>query len=92
MAMAAGIGAVLETASALPAHAFWFGEDQGRYVVTAKRTEPIFERAKAAGVLAAVIGATGGAAISIDGERPLRLADIKQRFEAWLPAYTAGLQ
>jgi phosphoribosylformylglycinamidine synthase II len=92
MAMASGIGAVLEAASALPAHAFWFGEDQARYVVTAKRTEPIFERAKAAGVPAAAIGATGGAVISLQGERPLRLADIKQRFEAWLPAYVAGLQ
>jgi phosphoribosylformylglycinamidine synthase subunit PurL len=92
MAMASGIGAVLEAASALPAHAFWFGEDQARYVVTAKRTEPIFERAKAAGVPAAAIGATGGAVISLHNERPLRLADIKQRFEAWLPAYVAGLQ
>ena len=92
MAIAAGIGAVLETASALPAHAFWFGEDQARYVVAAKRAEPIFERAKAAGVPATAIGATGGAVISLDGERPLRLAEIKQRFEAWLPAYVAGRQ
>jgi phosphoribosylformylglycinamidine synthase II len=92
MAVASGIGAVLEAASGLPAHAFWFGEDQARYVVTAKRTEPIFERAKAAGVSIAAIGATGGGVISVHGERPLRLADIKQRFEAWLPAYVAGLQ
>jgi phosphoribosylformylglycinamidine synthase subunit PurL len=92
MAVASGIGAVLEAASGLPAHVFWFGEDQARYVVTAKRTEPIFERAKAAGVSIAAIGATGGGVISVHGERPLRLADIKQRFEAWLPAYVAGLQ
>ena len=92
MAVASGIGAVLEAVSALAAPAFWFGEDQARYVVTAKRTDPIFERAKAAGVPAAAIGATGGAVISLAGERPLRLADIKQRFEAWLPAFAAGLQ
>ena len=36
MAMASGIGAVLEAPSNVPAHAFWFGEDQARYVVTAK--------------------------------------------------------
>src|SRR5262249_34959763 len=42
MAIASGIGAVLETASKVPAHAFWSGEDQARYVVTAKLTEPIF--------------------------------------------------
>src|SRR5262252_1907339 len=33
MAMASGIGAKLDPARA-PAHAFWFGEDQARYVVT----------------------------------------------------------
>src|SRR5262249_28287476 len=33
MAMAAGIGAELDRAP-LAAHAFWFGEDQARYVVT----------------------------------------------------------
>src|SRR5262249_12838059 len=37
MAMASGIGAHLHPAPAeLPAHAFWFGEDQARYVVTVK--------------------------------------------------------
>src|SRR6202035_1402483 len=41
MAMAAGIGAVLEGSSALPAHAFWFGEDQARYVVTAKNADVV---------------------------------------------------
>ena len=35
MAMASGIGATLETApDDTPAHAFWFGEDQARYLVT----------------------------------------------------------
>ena len=35
MAMASGIGAVLEGPTDIAAHAFWFGEDQARYVVTA---------------------------------------------------------
>ena len=91
MAIASGIGAVLETACKVPAHAFWFGEDQARYVVTAKLTEPIFERASAAGVLIAAVGATGGAVVSLEGERPISVADLKQRFEAWLPAYMADL-
>ena len=91
MAIASGIGAVLETACKLPAHAFWFGEDQARYMVTAKLTEPIFERASAAGVPIAALGATGGAVVSLEGERPISVADLKQRFEAWLPAYMADL-
>ena len=34
MAMASGIGAELEAPSGQLPHAFWFGEDQGRYVIT----------------------------------------------------------
>jgi phosphoribosylformylglycinamidine synthase subunit PurL len=36
------------------------------------------------------LGATGGALLALTGERPLRLDDLKRRFEAWLPAYMAG--
>jgi len=90
MAMASGIGAVLESHGTLPAHAFWFGEDQARYVVTAKDAAAIMQRAKAAGVPLSRLGATGGAVLALDGERPLRVDDLKRRFEAWLPAYMAG--
>jgi phosphoribosylformylglycinamidine synthase subunit PurL len=90
MAMASSIGAVLETPPGTPAHAFWFGEDQARYVVTAKNAEPIIERAKAAAVPLTRLGATGGAVLSLAGERPLVVSDLKRRFEAWLPAYMAG--
>ena len=48
MAMASGIGATLDAApDDIPAHAFWFGEDQARYVVTvpAARCEAVLERA-----------------------------------------------
>jgi len=90
MAIVSGNGAVVESPSELPAHAFWFGEDQARYVVTARNVEPIMERAKAAGVPLTPLDATGGAVVSLSGERPLRVADLKQRFEAWLPAYMAG--
>jgi phosphoribosylformylglycinamidine synthase subunit PurL len=90
MAMASGIGAVLETPPSIPAHAFWFGEDQARYLVTAKNAEPIIERAKAAAVPLTRLGATGGTVLSLAGERPLLVADLKRRFETWLPAYMAG--
>jgi phosphoribosylformylglycinamidine synthase len=90
MAMASGIGAVLETPPGIPAHAFWFGEDQARFLITAKNAEPIFERAKAAAVPLIRLGATGGAVLSLAGERPLLVGDLKRRFEAWLPGYMAG--
>jgi phosphoribosylformylglycinamidine synthase subunit PurL len=90
MAMASGIGAVLETRSAIPAHAFWFGEDQARYVVTVKEAAVVLERARAASVPVMRLGATGGAVLALDGERPLRVDDLKKRFESWFPAYMAG--
>jgi len=90
MAMASGIGAVLEAHNNLPAHAFWFGEDQARYVVTSRNSEPVAERAKAAGVPFARLGATGGRALAVAGERPLPVDELKARFENWLPGYMAG--
>jgi phosphoribosylformylglycinamidine synthase len=90
MAMASGIGAVLEAPSGSAAHGFWFGEDQARYVVTARNSEPIAERAKTAGVPFARLGATGGRVLAVAGERPVPIDDLKARSENWLPAYMAG--
>ena len=50
------------------------------------------ERARAAGVPLARLGATGGSVLAIAGERPLPVDDLKRRFESWLPAYMAGAQ
>src|SRR5947199_66935 len=63
MAMASGIGAALEPVPEdTPAHAFWFGEDQARYLVTvpAARATEVMERVAAASVPVHRIGATGG--------------------------------
>ena len=91
MAMASGIGAELETPP-IAAHAFWFGEDQARYVVTADpgKAGRILDRAKAAGVPAREIGTTGGDALAVAGERPIPVAKLRERFEGWLPAFMAG--
>ncbi len=87
MAMASGIGAVLEAAANVAAHAFWFGEDQGRYVVTARDTEAIARRAAAAAVPLMRLGATAGHLLALADERPLLVRDLVSRFESWLPAY-----
>ena len=93
MAMASGIGATLtEGPDDTPPHAYWFGEDQARYIVTvaASSAAPVIERARDAGVLVERIGVTGGDALSLPGERPLAVADLNRRFEGWLPGYMAG--
>ncbi len=95
MAMASRIGAVVEAppkaSAALPGHAFWFGEDQARYVVTAKDADVIVRRARAANVPLLRLGATGGSVLGIDEERPLRLDNLIARFEGWLPGYMGAV-
>jgi phosphoribosylformylglycinamidine synthase len=90
MAMASGIGATL--AAAAPPHAFWFGEDQARYVVTvpAGRAAAVMARAGQAGVPVRQLGTTGGDALTLGAERPILVKTLQQRFEGWLPAYMAG--
>jgi phosphoribosylformylglycinamidine synthase II len=93
MAMASGTGATLDAAPAgLPAHAFWFGEDQARYVVTAPALAlPAIEAAaRDAGIPALRLGLTGGEHLTLPGERPISVADLKKRHESWLPDYMAG--
>jgi phosphoribosylformylglycinamidine synthase len=91
MAMASGIGAELERAP-IAAHAFWFGEDQSRYMVTADadKAARIMDRARAAGVPVREIGITGGDALTLAGDRRILVAKLRESFEGWLPAYMAG--
>jgi phosphoribosylformylglycinamidine synthase len=93
MAMASGIGAALEAAPAdIPGHAFWFGEDQARYVATvhAGAVDAIIARAGIVGAPVRRIGVTRGEALTLPGERPLAVEALRARFEAWLPQYMAG--
>jgi phosphoribosylformylglycinamidine synthase subunit PurL len=94
MAVASRIGAVLEAAPQVPAqvtvHGFWFGEDQARYVVTAKNAEAIIQRAQSAEVPVMRLGATGGRVLALGDERPLPIAELAAKFEGWLPAYMAA--
>ena len=94
MAMASGIGAQLAPAPGkIPAHAFWFGEDQGRYLVTVHSgaVDAILARAAIAGVPVRRIGTTSGETLAIADERPVLVEALSERFEAWLPDYMAGM-
>jgi len=90
MAIASGIGAELDRPP-IAASAFWFGEDQGRYVLTVEPgvAETVMARAHAAGVPARQLGLTSGDALTLEGERPILVAKLRERFEGWLPAYMA---
>jgi phosphoribosylformylglycinamidine synthase len=93
MAIASGIGAELLTGpGAIVPHAWWFGEDQARYLVTVPAAEAglVLAKMKGAEVPCARIGTTGGATIAIAGEAPVSIASLRTGFEGWLPAYMNG--
>lgn len=93
MAMASGIGARLLTApTALVPQAYWFGEDQARYLVTVPETEAgrVLAKMRGCGVPCVRIGTTGGDAIAIAGEAPVSIDALRTSHEHWLPDYMGG--
>ncbi len=89
MAMAGEMGASLDKPGHVPAHAFWFGEDQARYVIVAAHGEgpELVRRAEAAGVPLVKIGKTGGDRLILPGERQIFVETLRDRHETWLPIY-----
>ncbi len=61
MAMASGVGArMMAHPRDIPGHAFWFGEDQGRYLVAVPDHAAFVRLAEAAGIPAVRLGTSGG--------------------------------
>ncbi|MDX2309457.1 MAG: phosphoribosylformylglycinamidine synthase subunit PurL [Hyphomicrobium sp.] len=94
MALAGNLGTDLYAYEGrLPAHAAWFGEDQGRYVVSVAPgiAEEVLERARLLALPARIIGKVGGDVLALKGdEDPYPLAKLRDLNEAWLPGYMAG--
>jgi phosphoribosylformylglycinamidine synthase len=92
MAMPRGIGAAVGIAGLPDAIAFWFGEDQARYVIAAPfaEAEKLVADARAAGIIVAELGKTGGDAITLEGKDSVKVAALKDSFERWFPSYMAA--
>jgi phosphoribosylformylglycinamidine synthase len=91
MAMAGGIGATLLPGPAdIPAHAYWFGEDQSRYVLAVTDAAALLDAARAAGVPATRLGRSGGEALVLPDGRSISVAKLRQAHEATLPALMEG--
>ena len=94
MTLGSGIGAAIEPGprAQTALHAFLFGEDQARYVVTvaAGAGKAITDTARASGVQVAKIGTTGGVALTLPDEPPILVQDLKSAHDAFLPALLRG--
>ncbi len=88
MALAGHRGAKLTPpALAIPIHAWAFGEDQSRYLVTTINPEQLIAEARSKGVSASQLGRTTGTDIEITGHGSLAVETIRQAHEAWMPAF-----
>ena len=87
MALAGRIGAEIALAPDIPAHAFCFGEDQGRYLAALPEASlsGFLAAARAAGVPASLIGRTGGNALTLQGGNTISLARLAAAHEGFLP-------
>jgi phosphoribosylformylglycinamidine synthase II len=97
VALASNLGLRLDNPTRVADHGFYFGEDQGRYLlaVPAAGVEGLLAAAKAADVAAAVVGQAGGSAVAFAGQRgtllSLDVEELRRAHEAWLPHYMAEL-
>ncbi|MGO4338410.1 phosphoribosylformylglycinamidine synthase subunit PurL [Labrys sp. KB_33_2] len=88
MALGRGIGADLSQApQGSEPHAFWYGEDQARYVVAlaSEKAEAFAKAAADAGVPVTTLGTTGGNALILPEGRPILVSALSERHESFLP-------
>ena len=101
MAMAGGIGIEVTDSDVkedhpgvppVPLHAFYFGEDQGRYLVTCRPADvgSLQFDASRAGVPVWHCGLTGGDLLTLPDEPPILVSDLVEAHESWFPTYMAG--
>ncbi|MFZ1772907.1 MAG: phosphoribosylformylglycinamidine synthase subunit PurL [Rhizobiaceae bacterium] len=89
MAMASGTGAEVNQLNDCDPIAVFFGEDQGRYVVTVRRDDldEVHDQAKFSGVFSPWIGTTGGTALKLGDARAISVAELKSAHESWFPDF-----
>ena len=96
MAVASGIGATITDLDDQDPILQYFGEDQGRYLVTVdldpqgEALATLWRDAEAAGIFAPWIGTTGGSDLVLGAARPLPVAALKAAHEGWFPSYMDG--
>ncbi len=88
MAMAGMTGARLSAGPRdIPGHAFWFGEDQGRYVLAVADSATLVRAAEAAGVPASRIGTSGGQDLTLPDGGTISVAALRAAHERFFPAW-----
>jgi phosphoribosylformylglycinamidine synthase len=92
MAMASGIGVTTTELNDVEPVESFFGEDQGRYLLTIREDDldRVHEAAEEAGIFAPWIGRTGGTDVVLGEAQPVPVAKLRAAHENWFPAFMAG--
>jgi phosphoribosylformylglycinamidine synthase len=93
MILASDIGCSVDIPADAASVAGWlFGEDQARYLLAVRADDlgGVLDSASIEGVVARVIGSTGGDGLNLSGHPPISLAELRSAHEGWLPAFMAG--
>ena len=92
MSIASGIGAHVNALNDANPVAVFYGEDQGRYVLTVKEADvdTVQVRAEAASVFCPWIGRTGGNNVVLGDARPVAIEELRLAHESWFPRFMEG--
>jgi phosphoribosylformylglycinamidine synthase len=86
MAGASGVS-LMPAPSGLAPHAYWFGEDQARYVVATQNPAALLREFGAACVPAAVIGRTEGTGLTLPDGVTISASRLHEAHERFFPAW-----
>ena len=88
MAMAANRGINAENVHPhIPFHAYLFGEDQARYIVSTNLPDTILNKAEIAGVSAIRLGKVEGKKLHVDAKVDILVSELKTAHEKFLPEF-----
>ncbi|ESZ27760.1 MULTISPECIES: phosphoribosylformylglycinamidine synthase subunit PurL [unclassified Mesorhizobium] len=93
MAMASGIGAAVPGLVGTDPIPVWFGEDQGRYLLTLSidphgdEWDAIRKQQGELGIFAPWIGSTGGNALKLGDARAIPVSELSAAHEGWFPRF-----
>ncbi len=88
MALAGNVGVRLSSGPRdVPSHAFWFGEDQARYVLAVAEFAAVIRAAEAAGLQAARIGTSGGQDLTLPDGGTISVRALRAAHERFFPEW-----